>query len=51
MKIKDRTNKPRHIRCNNCGWEGMDTDCTTEDDNGFDMCPACNETDFEEINA
>lgn len=47
MKITDRKENKRKILCKNCGWQGYDTDCTSENEYGEDECPACNSTEFE----
>lgn len=49
MEITDRKHPAREFICTKCGWQGNENEFTAEDENGNDMCPACNCIDFEEV--
>ena len=49
MKIKERIDYDRRLICNCCGLEFDESEFTSEDEYGNDLCPACGETDFEEV--
>lgn len=49
MKVNDRVDYIRKFRCLHCGLDFSEEEFTTEDENGYDMCPACGKTEFEEI--
>lgn len=49
MKVTDRIDHERTFRCTCCGWEGTDSEFTSEDEEGNDLCPACGGTEFEEM--
>lgn len=49
MKIKERIDYDRRLICNCCGLEFDESEFTSEDEYGNDLCPACGEKDFEEI--
>lgn len=49
MRIKKRTLYIRELRCLKCGLEFLESEFTSEDEQGNDICPACCGTDFEEI--
>ena len=49
MKVTDRVDHERTFRCTCCGWEGTDSEFTSEDEEGNDLCPACGGTEFEEV--
>ena len=46
---KERIDYDRRLICNCCGLEFDESEFTSEDEYGNDLCPACGETDFEEI--
>ena len=49
IKISERVTRTRNFLCLKCGLQFLESEITSEDEQGFDKCPACCETDFEEI--
>lgn len=48
MKVTNRVEYDRRFKCMCCNWIGYDSEFTSEDEYGNDMCPACGNTEFEE---